>query len=89
MAEIFFSYLKTRPEYADPETCRRELVGPMRSDLSRQGDLSLLRQFPDMPPKAAVLLKSKAVANDKLSDFCARCRRCPWGQEIMPLSPQH
>jgi hypothetical protein len=87
MPEILFAFLSTRTEFRDAETCRRELVGPMRQDLSSQGDLSLLKQFPDMPPRAASLLKRKSEANDKLRDFCQRCGRCAWGEFMPPPLP--
>ena len=100
MRELFFAYLATRPEFAKPKSCRKSLVGPMRSYLWRHGPAqSGLR--PDMwigaPSHALALLAERVEASELLADFCARCGRCEWGkqwgvisspQQLQVLPPQ-
>ena len=83
MRELIFAYLSTRPEYAKPKTCRRKLVGPMRSYLWRHGGAQN-GQWPDAPPHALTLIAERADAGTVLADFCARCGRCDWGVMTAP-----
>ena len=92
MRELFFAYLATRPEYAKPKSCRRKLVGPMRSYLWRHGGAQD-GLWPDAPPHALTLIAERTGASQMLADFCARCGRCDWGVMVAPaelrvLSPQ-
>ena len=96
MRELFFAYLATRPEYARPKSCRKSLVGPMRSYLWRHG-AAQNGQWPDLwahaPPHALALLAERVEASGALADFCARCGRCEWGIMTSPpglrvLSPE-
>jgi len=82
MRELFFAYLATRPEYAKPKSCRRKLVGPMRAYLWRHGGAQD-GQWPDAPPHALALIADRAEVSVMLADFCARCRRCDWGNGVM------
>jgi hypothetical protein len=92
MRELIFAYLATRPEFAKPKSCRRKLVGPMRSYLWRHGGAQD-GQWPDAPAHALTLIAERAGASEMLADFCARCGRCDWGvmttpAELRVLSPQ-
>ena len=96
MRELFFAYLATRPEFAKPKSCRRKLVGPMRSYLWRHGGAQD-GQWPDAPPHALTLIAERAEVSVMLADFCVRCGRCAWGNisgvmvapaELRVLSPQ-
>ena len=82
MRVLLFAYLSTRPEYAKPKSCRRKLVGPMRSYLWRHGGAQD-GQWPDAPPHALNLIAERAEVSVMLADFCARCRRCDWGNTVM------
>ena len=91
MRELFFAYLATRPEFAKPKSCRKSLVGPMRSYLWRHG-AAQSDMWPDAPPHALALLAARVEASEALADFCARCGRCEWGimtspPELRDLSP--
>jgi hypothetical protein len=79
MRELIFAYLATRPEYAKPKSCRRKLVGPMRSYLWRHGGAQN-GQWPDAPPHALTLIADRAEASQMLADFCLRCGRCAWSE---------
>lgn len=83
MRELIFAYLATRPEYAKPKSCRRKLVGPMRSYLWRHGGAQD-GQWPDAPPHALSLIADRTGASEMLADFCARCGRCDWGVMTAP-----
>ena len=83
MRELFFAYLATRPEYAKPKSCRRKLVGPMRSYLWRHGGAQT-DMWPDAPPHALNLIADRAGASEMLADFCVRCGRCDWGVMAAP-----
>ena len=85
MRELIFAYLATRPEYAKPKSCRRKLVGPMRSYLWRHGGAQT-DMWPDAPPHALSLIADRTGASEMLADFCARCGRCDWG--VMAAPPE-
>ena len=92
MRELFFAYLSTRPEFARPKSCRRDLVGPMRQFLWRHGSAQE-DLWPGAPPRALALIAERAQASQMLADFCARCGRCEWGVmtapvELRVLSPE-
>jgi hypothetical protein len=72
--ELLLVLLATRPEFASPKTCRRELVGPMRRYLSRHDGKEMAGR--PLPPKAALLIGKRLEAAAELADFCARCGRC-------------
>ena len=78
MRELFFAYLATRPDFAKAKSCRKSLVGPMRSYLWRHG-VAQTGQWPQAPPHALALIADRAGASAMLADFCARCGRCEWG----------
>ena len=77
--ELVFVLLATRPEFASPKTCRKQLVGPMRRYLVRH-DGKELAGVSGLPPHAAALVASlighRLEAAADLQEFCARCGRC-------------
>jgi hypothetical protein len=93
MRELFFAYLATRPEFAKAKSCRKSLVGPMRTFLWRHG-AAQTDMWPDFwsgaPPHALALIAERAEASDMLADFCARCGRCAWSKAngIMMSPPE-
>ena len=87
MRELIFAYLATRAGFAKPKSCRRKLVGPMRSYLWRHG-AAQDGQWPDAPPHALALIAERADAGTMLADFCARCGRCDWGVMTSPPNLQ-
>jgi len=77
--ELLFVLLATRPEFASPKTCRKQLIGPMRRYLVRHDGKELAgAQIPPqaLPPHAAALIGGRLEAAADLADFCARCGRC-------------
>ena len=75
--ELLFVLLATRPEFASPKTCRKQLIGPMRRYLVRHDGKELAgAQIPSGPPHAAALIGGRLEAAADLADFCARCGRC-------------
>lgn len=87
MRELVFAYLATRPEFSKPKSCRKSLVGPMRTFLWRHGaahEDSAADMWPDAPPHALALIADRASASALLADFCARCGRCEWGIMTAP-----
>jgi len=93
MRELLFAFLATRPEYARPKTCRKALVGPMRSYLWRHG-AAQSGLWPEIwagaPPHALALLADRIEASEMLADFCARCGRCAWSgnRGVMTAPPE-
>jgi hypothetical protein len=81
MDEMFALWLVSRREYAKPKSCRKRLVGPMRRWLARHTAAGIIEDFPDLPPKAAQLIKARATADAELSEFCTRCGRCKWSRD--------
>jgi hypothetical protein len=73
--ELLFVLIATRPEFANPKTCRKQLIGPMRRYLVRH-DGKDLAGAPDLPPHAAALITQRLEAAADLQEFCARCGRC-------------
>ena len=76
MRELVFAYLATRPQFADAESCRKSLVGPMRRFLARH-DGRGFEDWDGLPPQARVLIAERREAQEILADFCRRCGRCP------------
>ena len=72
--ELLFVLLATRPEFASPKTCRKQLIGPMRRYLVRHDGKELAGV--SVPPHAAALIGGRLEAARDLADFCARCGRC-------------
>ncbi len=72
--ELLYVLLATRPEFASPRTCRKQLVGPMRRYLVRRDGKELAGA--SLPPHAAALIGERLEAARDLADFCARCGRC-------------
>ncbi len=81
--ELLFALLATRPEFASPNTCRKQLVGPMRRYLSRHDGKELA---PGLPPHAARLVGHRLEAAAELADFCARCGRCAEEKVLKPVA---
>ena len=73
--ELVFVLLATRPEFASPKTCRKQLVGPMRRYLVRH-DGKELAASPALPSHAAALIAQRLESAADLAEFCARCGRC-------------
>lgn len=76
--ELLFVLFATRPEFASPRTCRKQLIGPMRRYLRRHDGKELVRELPGaaLPPQAALLVGKRLEAAADLAEFCARCGRC-------------
>ena len=74
MDELLFALIATRPEFEDPKSCRKTLVGPMRRFLVRHDGKELAGAT--LPPHAARLIQHRIAAGAALADFCARCGRC-------------
>ena len=74
MEELLFALIATRPEFANPKSCRKTLVGPMRRFLVKHDGKELAAER--LPPHAARLIDQRIAAGTALADFCARCGRC-------------
>lgn len=73
--ELLFVLLATRPEFASPKTCRKQLIGAMRRYLVRHDGKELAGAV-GLPPQAAALVTHRLEAAADLQEFCARCGRC-------------
>lgn len=73
--ELLFVLIATRPEFANPKTCRKQLIGPMRRYLVRH-DGKELAGAQNLPPQAPALIGARLEAAADLQEFCARCGRC-------------
>jgi len=78
LRELIFVFLTTRPQFRNPDSCKKFLVGPMREVLNAQGS-ALKDVWPDAPARAMALIEARSEADRMLADFCARCGRCKWG----------
>jgi hypothetical protein len=84
LRELIFAFFTTRPQFRNPDSCRKFLVGPMREMLNAQG-AALAGTWPHAPARALALIEARGEADRQLAYFCARCGRCKWG--LMPSSP--
>ena len=81
LRELIFAFFITRPQFRNPDSCKKFLVGPMRTLLTDKGS-ALTGAWPHAPARALALIEARGEADRMLADFCARCGRCEWG--LMP-----